>query len=73
MNPKLFFEGNYVRLRVRLSVTKPLMRFVTLATPERKKMVQVKYEKIPFFCKHCGLMGHDSEECSDGVWEEKQL
>ncbi|KAM0924194.1 hypothetical protein ACQ4PT_005036 [Festuca glaucescens] len=30
MYPKLFFEGNYVRFRVRIDFTRPLMRFVTL-------------------------------------------
>ncbi|CAM0946611.1 unnamed protein product [Alopecurus aequalis] len=73
MSPKLFFEGNYVRIRVRIDVTKPLMRFVSLTLPEGRKMLPIKYEKIPFFCKRCGLFGHDHEECGDGVWEEKQL
>jgi hypothetical protein len=71
--PKLFFEGNYVRIRVRINIAKALLRFVTLSTPEGKKRLMIKYEKIPFFCRRCGLMGHDHEECGDGVWEEKQL
>jgi hypothetical protein len=62
-----------VRLRVRIEVAKPLTRFVSLTIPEGKKRLAVKYEKIPFFCKRCGLIGHDHEECGDGVWEEKQL
>ncbi|KAM0912519.1 hypothetical protein ACQ4PT_012754 [Festuca glaucescens] len=73
MAPKLFFEGNYVRIRVRIDVTKPLMRFVSLSLPEGRKRLAVKYKKVPFFCKRCGLIGHDHEECGDGVWEEKQL
>ncbi|KAM0862257.1 hypothetical protein ACQ4PT_045380 [Festuca glaucescens] len=74
MTPKLYFEGNYVRFRVKIDVTKPLMRFVSLTIPELgKKRLAVKYEKVPFFCKRCGLFGHDHEECGDGVWEEKQL
>ncbi|KAM0860045.1 hypothetical protein ACQ4PT_046797 [Festuca glaucescens] len=73
MTPKLFFEGNYVRIRVRIQISKPLPRFVSLTLPEGKKRLAVKYEKVPFFCKRCGLIGHDHEECGDGVWEDKQL
>ncbi|KAM0874240.1 hypothetical protein ACQ4PT_037549 [Festuca glaucescens] len=74
MAPKLFYEGNYVRTRVMIDTTKPLMRFVSLSvTGEGRKRLAVKYEKIPFFCKRCGLLGHDYEECGDGVWEEKDL
>jgi hypothetical protein len=74
MSPKLFFEGNYVRLRVMIDVSKPLMRFVSLMVEgEGRKRLAVKYEKIPFFCKRCGLLGHDHEECGDGAWEPKDL
>ncbi|KAM0824115.1 hypothetical protein ACQ4PT_070420 [Festuca glaucescens] len=72
MSPKLFFEGNYVRLCVMIDVRKPLMRFVSLAVEdEGRKRLAVKYEKIPFFCKRCGLLGHNHEECEDGAWEPK--
>ncbi|KAE8784349.1 hypothetical protein D1007_42030 [Hordeum vulgare] len=35
-------------------------------------MFPIKYEKTPYFCQVCGLMGHNHEECGDGVWEAKQ-
>jgi hypothetical protein len=74
MAPKLFYEGNYVRIRVMIDISKPLMRFVSLSVVgEGRKRLAVKYEKIPFFCKRCGLLGHDHEECGDGVWEEKDM
>ncbi|KAM0907049.1 hypothetical protein ACQ4PT_016383 [Festuca glaucescens] len=74
MSPKLFFDGNYVRLRVLIEVGNPLTRFVFLNIEgEGRKMLSVKYEKLPFFCRHCGLIGHDHEECGDGDWEEKDL
>ncbi|KAM0838028.1 hypothetical protein ACQ4PT_061254 [Festuca glaucescens] len=73
MSPKLFYEGNYVRIRVRIDISRPLLRFASLTMPEGKRRLAVKYEKIPFFCKRCGFFGHDHEECGDGVWDEKQL
>uniref|UniRef100_A0ACD5WYQ2 Uncharacterized protein n=1 Tax=Avena sativa TaxID=4498 RepID=A0ACD5WYQ2_AVESA len=73
LTPRLFYEGNYVRIRVRIDVNKALMRFVSLSTPDGRKRLQVKYEKIPFFCKQCGLLGHDHEECGDGDWEENKF
>ncbi|KAM0915511.1 hypothetical protein ACQ4PT_010780 [Festuca glaucescens] len=73
MLPRLFFEGNYVRIRLGIDVTKPMPRFVSLAFPEGRKMLPLKYEKVLFFCKRCRLIGHNHEECGDGVWEEKQL
>ncbi|KAM0860821.1 hypothetical protein ACQ4PT_046297 [Festuca glaucescens] len=74
MAPKLFYEGNYVRIRVIIDVSKPLMPFVSLSiTGEGRKRLAVKYEKISYFCKSYGLLGHDHEECGDGVWEEKDM
>lgn len=74
MNPKLFFEGNYVRIRVLVEINKPLKRVVTLNVEgEGKKRLFIKYEKVPFFCKRCGLIGHNHEECGDGVWGTKDL
>ncbi|KAM0849618.1 hypothetical protein ACQ4PT_053607 [Festuca glaucescens] len=74
MSPKMLFEGNYVRLRVLIEVEKPQSRFVFLNIEgEGTKMLFVKYEKLPYFCRHCGLIGHDHEECGDGDWEEKDL
>ncbi|RCV11179.1 hypothetical protein SETIT_2G166100v2 [Setaria italica] len=50
--------GDFHRARVNLEMSRPLLRFVTL-TPEGwdSILIQVKYEKIPRFCSHCGLMG----------------
>ncbi|KAK1612095.1 hypothetical protein QYE76_035768 [Lolium multiflorum] len=74
MSPKLFYEGNYVRIRVLVEVSRPLTRIVSLnIVGEGKKRQLVKYEKIPFFCKHCGLLGNNHEECGDGVWTKKEL
>ena len=74
MNPRLFYEGNYVRIRVLIDVHTALKRVVPLSVVgEGKRWLFVKYEKVPFFCKHCGRIGHNHEECGDGVWSSKEL
>ena len=74
MSPKLFYEGNYVRIRVMIEIDKPLKRVVGLDIEgEGKKRLYVKYEKVPYFRKHCGLIGHNHEECGDGVWSAREL
>ncbi|KAM0883628.1 hypothetical protein ACQ4PT_031533 [Festuca glaucescens] len=74
MSPKLFYDGNYVRIRVLIELNSPLKHVVSLNIDgEGKKRLYVKYEKVPFFCKHCGLIGHNHEECGDGVWGAKDL
>jgi hypothetical protein len=62
-------RGDFHRARVNVECKKPLVRFVSLA-PEGKDCIflQIKYEKMPRFCAHCGLMGHVSLECGTGVW-----
>ncbi|KAM0852267.1 hypothetical protein ACQ4PT_051867 [Festuca glaucescens] len=72
MNHQRWFEGDYVRVRASIDVNKPLIRFVPLNVGVRK-MLQVKYEKIGFFCDVCGVMGHDLEECGDGIHAEEQI
>ena len=70
--PRLFYEGDYVRVRARVLVNKPLTRVTPLNVEGKgRRRLLVKYEKIPYFCKVCGFMGHNHEECGDGVWEEK--
>ncbi|KAE8790282.1 hypothetical protein D1007_35429 [Hordeum vulgare] len=68
MNPNRFFEGNYVRVRVKIKIDEPLVRFTPLKIRgEEALLLAVKYEKVGFFCEVCGVMGHVLEECGDGV------
>ena len=30
----------------------------------RKTWVSFKYERLPMFCHHCGLLGHDLKHCA---------
>jgi hypothetical protein len=43
--------------------------YVPINLKERKKY-HVQYERLPDFCKFCGLLGHEVRECRDVVHEE---
>jgi hypothetical protein len=50
--------------RVKLNSTSPLIRFVPLTLEGQERMfLEVKYEKLPKYCEHCGYMGHVYLEC----------
>ena len=67
-------DGEFQRARVKLTAGRPLMRVVTLS-PEglQSMLMQVKYEKAPKFCDHCGLMGHGALECGTGEHADDEL
>jgi hypothetical protein len=65
--------GNFVRVRVRLDVRKPLARVVTISRDGQREFYAVKYEKIPKFCGVCGLFGHIHTECGTGEHDESTL
>lgn len=62
----------YLRARVFLNLSKPLIRVVLITLKEQKKY-PVQYGKLPNFCNFCGLMGHEVMECGDGVHTRKKI
>ncbi|KAK1618706.1 hypothetical protein QYE76_024223 [Lolium multiflorum] len=58
-------QGKYLRVKVRMSITKPLMRGVTVVVDEsgRTKWCPLEYEYLPDFCYICGMIGHLDREC----------
>ncbi|XP_021775621.1 uncharacterized protein LOC110739484 [Chenopodium quinoa] len=52
------------RVKVMLDVQKPLKRYQTLRTKEGNVIrINLKYERLPFFCFSCGTMGHSERDC----------
>jgi hypothetical protein len=58
-------EGAFLRARVAIDLNKPLKRGVLLrmSRKEEPKWFSVQYERLPFFCFACGLMGHTERDC----------
>lgn len=57
--------GPYLRAKVEVDLSKPLLRYITIFSEKRKTtdVFDVKYEKLPNYCYSCGLIGHSSIEC----------
>ncbi|XBH75805.1 hypothetical protein VPH35_102540 [Triticum aestivum] len=66
-------RGDYVRVRVKHDITKPLTKFVSIVKGMNRKVYAVRYEKLAKFCNACGIIGHDHKECGTGIFAEKDL
>jgi hypothetical protein len=31
--------------------------------PSETKKIKLKYERVPYYCSHCGFMGHKKDDC----------
>ncbi|KAK3129161.1 hypothetical protein QOZ80_6BG0472640 [Eleusine coracana subsp. coracana] len=60
-------SGPYLRARVAVEINKPLRRGVMLQSAQNAvpEWYDIQYEKLPFYCFSCGLMGHLDSECKN--------
>jgi hypothetical protein len=58
-------SGAFLRARVAIEIGKPLRRGVMLrmSKSEDPKWFAIQYEKLPFYCFGCGVIGHSEIEC----------
>ena len=65
--------GQYMRIKIKLDICKPLMRCVMLdlgdGKEEKKKWCPIMYEYLPDFCYTCGFIGHTDRNCTI-PWEK---
>ena len=56
--------GPFLRIRVDVDITKPLMRGKMIQIEGMEKgWVYFKYERLPIYCYRCGILGHQEREC----------
>jgi hypothetical protein len=65
--------GDFIRVRVKLDLRKPLARFVTISRAGHREFFKIQFEKIPRFCGVCGMVGHIHLECGTGEHDESKL
>jgi hypothetical protein len=70
--------GEFLRVKIKVNVTKPLARGRTLKIKDRSYWIAFKYERIPQFCFRCRIISHGCKGCLEGGnrrmrREEKEL
>jgi hypothetical protein len=56
--------GPFLRVRINMDITKPVQRGRLVTFKELGKMwVLFKYERLPWLCFHCGVIGHLERDC----------
>ncbi|KAM0907655.1 hypothetical protein ACQ4PT_015966 [Festuca glaucescens] len=71
VNEGIINASKYLRARVHVVLSKPLVRLVPITLKERK-VYPVQYEKLLDFCNFCGMIGHIVTECGDGVHAKEE-
>ncbi|KAF8388400.1 hypothetical protein HHK36_027068 [Tetracentron sinense] len=60
-------QGSFIRTRVYINISKPLEGWlpVTWKNSTKITITGIKYERLPTFCYHCGVIGHIERNCED--------
>jgi hypothetical protein len=67
-------SGAFLRAQVAIESDKPLRRGVLprKSKSEEPRWFHIQYEKLPFYCFGCGIMGHSEVECLHPVERDEQ-
>jgi hypothetical protein len=59
-------KQEFLRVRVNLPYDRRLQTQITTGVkgkPREVKVFKLRYERVPYYCWHCGFMGHKKDEC----------
>ncbi|CAN6353966.1 unnamed protein product [Urochloa humidicola] len=67
-------SGAFLRARIAIEINKPIKRGVLLRMTKdgEPEWFNAQYEKLPFFCFSCGLLGHGGLECMTPAQKNSQ-
>ncbi|KAF8392989.1 hypothetical protein HHK36_021230 [Tetracentron sinense] len=48
-----------------MNIGRPLRYQIKLSRPNKEPtIIEIRYERLPVYCYHCGIIGHDEKNCS---------
>jgi hypothetical protein len=59
-------KKEFFRVRVNLPYDRRLQTRIIAGVkgrPQEAKIFKLKYERVPYYCSHCGFMGHKKDDC----------
>ncbi|KAK7850647.1 uncharacterized protein CFP56_044066 [Quercus suber] len=66
--------GKFLRVRVQIDVTKKIVRGKRIVIEGgEQRWITFKYERLPNFCYHCGLLSHGLKDCEERNGVDEQL
>ncbi|XP_073124567.1 uncharacterized protein [Henckelia pumila] len=70
-----FSSGRFARIRVRLDVSKPIKKFISISSRQDNEdiIVPLAYERLPDYCYNCGCIGHSFRDCTTVPVEQGKL
>lgn len=59
--------GAFLRARMAIDISRPIRRSVLLKLSKdgMPEWFDVQYERLPYFCRSCGIIGHTEVECDN--------
>ncbi|XP_010674813.1 uncharacterized protein LOC104890894 [Beta vulgaris subsp. vulgaris] len=68
IEPDALGLNKYRRVKVLLDVNKPLRRIQKIKGKNGTTLtIEFKYERLPYFCFKCGVMGHGEKDCPSAL------
>ena len=66
--------GKFLRVRVQIDVTKKIVKGKRIIVEGgEQRWITFKYERLPNFCYHCGLLNHGLKDCEERNGVDEQL
>lgn len=65
VDPSQNLFGKFIRFKVKIDISRPLKRGLSVLVGGELLWLAIKYESLPIYCFNCGHIGHIFKDCAD--------